>query len=657
MPAAKKLTSQLAVLTIGLGLVGALWLVGVSPSQVEAVPHTISQPHPYDQDWPDVYMMMTQKCVGCHRPGTDRVDLTSYDALINGKIGEDRLVVPGSPEDSALFLYVEWDEHAAVGSGIPRTPEMPTDKMQWLTQGQQESLKRWIANGALEYCLPDHCNITPLTEMEFPSAKQCQACHPNQYEEWSRSMHAYAQHSPAFEAFNLTLMERTSGTQGTFCTRCHTPVGTALGENGNLRNVHRSRISMEGVTCVACHRRSTKHYKNSGRLPVEPGKLEDVCMYGPFDNGVGGPEIGAHNSAELPYIKSSQFCGECHDVINPQGVRLEEAFSEWQNSPAAKEGITCQMCHMGPVQGLPFQECDRPLGRAAIVPGVPEEKIPLRHLTNHTFAGPDYSMLPDTEFPEKLDWMYEKDYRDWNSLSKYEQETLTELRKKNRYSLKIADEKRLEVLSQAAEVHVTAPPTARLGQKVNIDVTVRSKLSGHSFPTGFTAERQAWVSTIVRDCNGHIIFASGDLDSNGDLRDEHSYAVMSNKIQRDRYLLNFQNKFIALTSEGTERSVILSVNRHLMPINILRPANGISQSYGRPPTFRLAKGSLAPLSQQSQTYPVHLPNTPGTYHVEVRLNFRHLPPTLMDHIGAPHLKHLLQVVVLQEWCGTIEVAP
>ena len=38
--------------------------------------------------------------------------------------------------------------------------------------------------------------------------------------QWSRSMHAYAQHSPIFEAFNLTLIERTGGTIGTFCTRC-----------------------------------------------------------------------------------------------------------------------------------------------------------------------------------------------------------------------------------------------------------------------------------------------------------------------------------------------------------------------------------------------------------------------------------------------------
>ncbi|GAA4437292.1 multiheme c-type cytochrome [Bremerella cremea] len=657
MPAARKLTSQLAVVTIGLTVIAALWFWGVAPTPVAAIPHVISQPHPYDPDWPEIYLILSQKCSGCHRPDSKRVDLSSYESLLAGKAGKDPLIVPGDPDKSALFLYVEWDEHAKPFSGVSRTPEMPPNKLEWLSPGQLETMKRWITNGALEYCLPENCNITPLTEMEFPSAKQCQACHPKQYDEWSRSMHAYAQHSPVFEAFNLTLMERTNGTQGTFCTRCHTPVGTALGENGNRRNVHRSRISMEGVTCVTCHRRNAKHYKSSGRVGIEPGKMLDTCMYGPFDDASASQAMGAHPSAGQEYLKSSQFCGECHDVTNPQGVRLEEAFSEWQNSPAAKQGITCQQCHMGPVQGVPFKDCERPLGRAAVVPGVPEDQLPLRRLSDHTFAGPDYSLLPDTEFPHRLDWMYEVDYRDFDSLTPYQKETLTELRKQNRYHLRLAAEKRYEVLSKAADLHVQAPQLARPGQKVHVNVEVESLMSGHSFPTGFTAERQAWVSTIVRDQQGRVVFKSGDLDENGDLRDDHSHAVLAGQVPYDQYLLNFQNKFVALTSEGTDRTVILSVNRNLSPLSFVRPATGVSASFGRPETFRIAKGSLAPLTKQRQSYPVRLPNEPGTYHVTVRLNFRHLPPTLLDRIGTPHLKHLLEVVVLREWCGTIEVAP
>jgi len=646
------------LLTLGVGM---MLLSGNShpSSRVTATPHTVSRvPHPYDPDWPDVYLILTNKCIGCHRTNNDQdlCDLSSYESLMASRSwGDEPIVKPGRAEESCLYTMVEWNVHARRDSPAPGAPDMPPDRNEWLTAGQLATLRRWINNGALQYKLPDHCSPAPLMEIDFPSARVCKSCHPKQYEEWSRSMHAYAQQSPAFEAFNLTLIERTGGTIGTFCTRCHTPIGTALGENGSRRNVHRSQISREGITCVVCHRRSTKHYKSSGRVPVEPGRFDQGCMYGPFENGQRSRELGGHPSAKLPYIKTSQFCGECHDVTSPQGVRLEEAFSEWQNSPAAENRITCQQCHMGPVQGIPIADHDRPLGRAADVPGVDPESLPLRHLTDHTFAGPDYSLLPDTEFPEKLDWMYETDYRDWRNLTPHQQRTLSELRRHNRKQLRIADEKRYELLGNAAEISVNAPQRAAAGRKVHMRVDVHNKVSGHSFPTGFTAERQLWVEVVVRDPAGAVVFASGDLDSNGDLRDEHSHDVLTGKIRHDKHLLNFQNKFIALSHKGTDRSVVLSVNRNLAPLNVLRPAVGVSASFGRPVGFRIAKGSLPPLATVGQDYPVRLPDCPGVYTYRVRLNFRHLPPTLLDHIGTPHLKHLLEVVVIDECEGVITV--
>ncbi|MEZ6069032.1 MAG: multiheme c-type cytochrome [Pirellulales bacterium] len=403
-------------------------------------------PHPYDPDWPEVYLILTTKCAGCHNATSKPSDLSTYEALMAAKTNAGKVVAPGDAEESLLYQFTVWNARNEDDSDLPRRPEMPHDELQWLTAGQQEAISRWIERGALEYQLPKQCKPYPLNELDFPSAKQCASCHPRQYEQWSRSMHAYAQHSPVFEAFNLTLIERTGGTIGTFCTRCHTNVGTALGENGSRRNVHRSRLAMEGMTCVACHRQNRAQYKANARVHLVPGKLLDQCMFGPFDDPVGGDDVGTHPSVGRAYLKTSQFCGECHDVTNPQGVRLEEAFSEWQNSPAAAERITCQQCHMGPIAGVPVPEDERPLGRAARVLGVDPERIPLRRLTDHTFAGPDYSLLPDTEFPYKLDWMYECDYRDEANLTPHQRRTLEELRRRNRAQLRAADEKRYELL-------------------------------------------------------------------------------------------------------------------------------------------------------------------------------------------------------------------
>lgn len=640
-----------------LPVVFLLWLLEwAREPAVEAAPHTIRKVrHPFDADWPDVYLILSAKCGGCHRPGCERVDLSSYQAIVDGRTpcGE-RLVVPGRPEASPLFQYVVWNHAFHDETELPATPMMPPEESEWLTGGQLGTLRQWIARGALQYRLPRHCSTRPLLEIDYPSAKECRACHPRQYEQWSRSMHAYAQHSPVLEAFTLTLVERTSGTIGTFCTRCHTPLGVALGENASRRNVHRSRLSMEGVTCVVCHRPTAPNYKSNGRLVIGEGKVLEACVYGPFEHAV-SEQHGGHPAAASNYLKSSAFCGTCHDVTNPQGVRLEEAFSEWQNSPAAKDGITCQQCHMGPIQGVPIADKHRPVGPAAVVPGVPAEKLPLRHLTDHTFAGPDYSLLPDTEFPHKLDWMYEVDYRQTDELTPHQRRTLNDLRRKNRRQLEIARAKRFELLKNAASIAVAHPRCAPPGSNVKLRVDVTNKVAGHNFPTGFTAERQAWVSVTVRDPSGRVVFVSGDLDANGDLRDEHSHAVEAGKLPYDKHLLNLQSKFVATTFRGTERTVILPVNRHLAPLNILRPATSISPSFGRPPTFRVAKGSIPPLATVGRDYPIHLPDCPGDYCVQVRLNFRHLPPALFDKIGISHLKHLLEIVVIDEYHGVLRV--
>jgi hypothetical protein len=192
-------------------------------SSADAAPHTVSNvEHPYDPDWPDVRLILAQKCNACHRPGTEQTDLTSWDAIVDSPpLDDEHLVVPGNPESSLLWQYVVWNVAEQADSDEADEPLMPPEKAEWLTAGQLETIARWIKNGGLKHRLPDTCDTWPLTELDFPSAKECSTCHPKQYSEWSRSMHAYAQHSPVFEAFNLTLQERTSGTRNIRHARPH----------------------------------------------------------------------------------------------------------------------------------------------------------------------------------------------------------------------------------------------------------------------------------------------------------------------------------------------------------------------------------------------------------------------------------------------------
>ncbi len=103
------------------------------------------------------------------------------------------------------------------------------------------------------------------------------------------------------------------------------------------------------------------------------------------------------DALEFKPIATSTFCGTCHDVTLLNGFRLEEAFSEYRVSPAAAEGTTCQDCHMGKVQGIPSGYHQGP---GAVVGGVPTKD---RKLTNHIFAGPDYSLVHPGIFPHNAE--------------------------------------------------------------------------------------------------------------------------------------------------------------------------------------------------------------------------------------------------------------
>ncbi|MEE2709252.1 MAG: multiheme c-type cytochrome [Gemmatimonadota bacterium] len=200
----------------------------------------------------------------------------------------------------------------------------------------------------------------------FPSAATCKECHPKHYREWSVSPHAYSQMSPVFNAMQATIIKLTNGTTGDFCIRCHSPAAMALEEPIFTGNELRHSSSREGITCIACHRINKAYGKISGRMGINEGDL-----YGTVYGTEGGKELdrvredfglaktyketrrkGVHlETVKFFQLPTSAFCGSCHDVTLLNGFRLEEAFSEFKNSPAARRGVSCQDCHMGTTQG------------------------------------------------------------------------------------------------------------------------------------------------------------------------------------------------------------------------------------------------------------------------------------------------------------------
>ncbi len=177
-------------------------------------------------------------------------------------------------------------------------------------------------------------------ELDPPSsAELCGRCHRTIFEAWKSSSHAQAMESRIFQDA-MELAETEFGANGRrTCLKCHTPVGTAVGD-WNLQR----KVSWEGVTCDYCH--SVRQVSLSGPNPkatvtytlVKSGPLKD-------SNSM------AHGTEYSDVHTTSLICAPCHEYQNSQGLSILTTFSEWKNSRYAKEGMQCQSCHMSRVAG------------------------------------------------------------------------------------------------------------------------------------------------------------------------------------------------------------------------------------------------------------------------------------------------------------------
>jgi hypothetical protein len=510
-----------------------------------------------------------------------------------------------------------------------------------------------------------------FTEGKFPSATTCAVCHPAQFREWSVSSHAYAQLSPVFNAMEATIVKETAGTNGDFCIRCHTQVGMQIKEAVYMSNLDRSPTSREGITCIVCHRVSHNYGKVSGRTSIDEGDVF-APVYGPRDDSVlkqvladpdkykvvttrGQNGRAIHTQAfKFDPITRSGFCGICHDVNLLNGFRLEEAFSQFKNSPANKKGISCQDCHMGNIQGI---ASGYPEGPAAIIGGVP---TPARKRTNHMFPGPDYSIVHVGLFPhntkaQKLATMREwltfddkagwgtdafenhvpKNYEfppRWKSIDdRYDARAIIDDQNK---LLNDLDLQRHQLLRRGYQLH-KFDLEKNDAKGIDFRVEVANATDGHGAPTGFDAERLVFLQVTVSDATGRVVFQSGDRDPNGDVRDIHSAYVSDWKLPLDDQLFALQSKFITHNLRGGEREQVIPVDYSIDPLPYVRPETRSFILTARTASARKQARLLPPLSSRWAEYHVDRERLTGIAPYALRLTMisQMLPVNLMREIS------------------------
>jgi hypothetical protein len=367
-----------------------------------------------------------------------------------------------------------------------------------------------------------------------------------------------------------------------WCVNCHTPPEVIENRmpawdgrpGGDPRTLHpvRDLISdnaMEGISCQFCHQvhgpvtpRSRGYQGNPGWVSFKTGasflsRPEDLRgKFGIANSGYDmRPETFLLGRGAVPesalvhqrpsdqtraYLKSSEFCGSCHDVRlfgtdvlggakGEHFKRLRNGYSEWVEWAATekrkgREPATCQGCHMSTFPGIcepdPGAEGDGtcPDGTRFVAkkPGtlgdgfVAQASLEKTPISTHYFSGVDLPL--SREYPDDL----------------LDEAAL------DGAGIPISAEARRDMLLKASFDFELGKSRLSRG-RLELPITIENVGAGHRVPAGFSQEREIWVHLKISDERGRVLYEVGRVDrGDQDLKDKLFLRVNTNPRILDR---------------------------------------------------------------------------------------------------------------------------
>ncbi len=351
-----------------------------------------------------------------------------------------------------------------------------------------------------------------------------------------------------------------TGTGGEgWCINCHAPgenlrasapAWSAVRQDGSREPLVDllARPSLEGISCAVCHQTVGpvgEHGRHTGAYEGNPtwtspltgqvfaSRPEDLAgTPGIANSGYdleagllldrarpGDPTPHGHaDAAAESYLRSSEFCGACHDVrlfgTDAVGVvqrgehfkRLRNAYSEWRTwadgeRRAGRKPATCQGCHMSRYPGVCVPapgaagDADCPSGTRF------EARAPGAGGTTHYFTSVDVPLT--TSYPDV--------FADDAALDG----AGTPVGLRARRDMMLRHTFRFSI-----------DGARRAGGTLQIPVVVQNVGAGHRVPAGFSQEREIWVEMRVSDARGQTVYEVGHLASpSADLGDKRFLRV------------------------------------------------------------------------------------------------------------------------------------
>lgn len=289
----------------------------------------------------------------------------------------------------------------------------------------------------------------------FEDPEVCSTCHRDIYNEWSKSMHAYAWEDKWYQPDYLLAHQQTDGATDLLCGACHAPIAARTGLLPPADGSKFDATSRRGISCDFCHTvTGVSQMYNMGHDST-PGNVK----FGPRGDG----NSLYHEVKHTEIHTKADFCGSCHMVIHPAtGAHIIDTWDDWKNNEYGKQGIRCQDCHMTPTAGV-----TKSPGRAALM-GKPRE-----NLAFHGFVGGS---------------SYAQD-----EVGNHEQAEMSRAFLRAAAEVKLAE----KVLDEGT---------------LELTVDVHNVGAGHKIPTGTTYIRIMWLQVEVADSAGNIVYSSGHVD-------------------------------------------------------------------------------------------------------------------------------------------------
>jgi tetratricopeptide (TPR) repeat protein len=354
-------------------------------------------------------------------------------------------------------------------------------------------------------------------------SQTCNRCHQDIVVQWSASAHRFASFNNPFYEATVMDMRKNSGktnewindhvkhfpdvqnkvalVKSKWCGACHDP---SIMLSGKMTDqIDRTKPeSQAGLTCLSCHAIDQIHnVTGNGNYNVED-QQEDPYLFADAESGTfasflhdasvkAKPEVHKRRMLK-PVFRTSEYCATCHKVSlqrpvnNYRWLRGQNEFDNWHDSGVALNASRtfylppfkrqCQDCHMPDEQAI--------RGDLAAKNGM---------VKSHRFLAVN-TALPYLRGDEE-------------TIRRIEQFLQNEKLRVDIFAIKTANSNKTVM---APEKNLSALIT---GEKVTVDVVVRNKGVGHTFPGGTNDSNEGWLEFTIQDESGKILAISGFLDN------------------------------------------------------------------------------------------------------------------------------------------------